>query len=82
MKDIKNYLIAILAGLLVLTLSTHSAQSAPKQYDPVILAEYSACLGTLDYEQFRFAGREAREACQWWYPPKYAKPPLSPIAAP
>ncbi|CAB4757199.1 unannotated protein [freshwater metagenome] len=44
MKDIKNYLIAILAGLLVLTLSTHSAQSAPKQYDAVKLAEYSTCL--------------------------------------
>ena len=43
MKDIKNYLIAILAGLLVLTLSTHSAQSAQKKYDAVKLAEYSAC---------------------------------------
>ena len=48
MKDIKNYLIAILAGLLVLTLSTRSAQSAPKQYDAVKLAEYSACLASGD----------------------------------
>jgi hypothetical protein len=44
MKDLKNYLIAILAGLLVLTLSTRSAQSAPKQYDAVKLVEYADCL--------------------------------------
>ncbi len=43
MKDIKNYLIAMLAGLLVLTLSTHSAQSAPKKYDAVKLAAYAGC---------------------------------------
>ena len=85
MKNPKNYIISILAGLLVLSLSTSSSEgaaSSPKQYDAVLLAEYSACLNSLDYEQFRFAGRQAREACMWWYPPRYSKAPLSPISVP
>ena len=44
MKNPKNIAIAILTGLLVLTLSTQNSQSAPKSYDAVQLAEYSACL--------------------------------------
>ena len=44
MKDIKNYLIALLAGLLVLTLSTQSSNGAPKTYDAVKLIQYDRCL--------------------------------------
>jgi hypothetical protein len=45
MKNYKNYLIAVLTGLLVLSLFTQPAQSAPvKTYDAVKVAEYSACL--------------------------------------
>jgi hypothetical protein len=85
MKHYKNYLIAILTGLLVLSLSTQISQGAPSkpmQYDAVLLAEYSACLNTLDYEQFRYTGRQARDACKWWYPPKYKTAPLSPNLVP
>jgi|LauGreDrversion4_2_1035121.scaffolds.fasta_scaffold3661033_1 hypothetical protein len=45
MKNYKNYLIAVLTGLLVLSLFTQPAQSAPaKTYDAVRLANYTACL--------------------------------------
>jgi len=45
MKDIKNYLIAILAGLLVLTLSTQNSNGATvKTYDAVKLVQYDRCL--------------------------------------
>ena len=45
MNTFKNYAIAILTGLLVLSLFTQPAQSAPvKTYDAVKVAEYSACL--------------------------------------
>ena len=44
MKNYQNYLIALLAGLLVLTLSTQSSQGAPKTYDAVKLAQYQACI--------------------------------------
>lgn len=45
MDKIKNYLIALLTGLLALTLFTQPAQSAAvKTYDAVKVAEYSACL--------------------------------------
>ena len=45
MDKIKNYVIATLTGLLVLSLFTQPAQSAPaKTYDAVKVAEYSACL--------------------------------------
>lgn len=45
MDKIKNYLIALLTGLLALTLFTQPAQSAAtKSYDSVKLAQYSACL--------------------------------------
>jgi hypothetical protein len=45
MDKIKNYVIALLTGLLVLSLFTQPAQSAPaKTYDAVKVAEYSACL--------------------------------------
>ena len=80
MKNYKNYLIALLSGLLILSLSTQQAQSASTKYDAVILAEYSACLNTLDYEQFVFRGRQARDACKWWYPPRYKSAPFSPVS--
>jgi hypothetical protein len=47
MKNYKNYLIAVLTGLLVLSLFTQPAQSAAKPvktYDAVRLANYTACL--------------------------------------
>ncbi len=44
MKNYKNYLIAVLSGLLILSLSTQQAQSAAKTYDAVKLAEYQSCL--------------------------------------
>ena len=85
MKNYRNYLIALLTALTIFSFSTQSSEGAPatpKQYDAVLLAEYSACLNSLDYEQFRFVGRQAREACQWWYPPKYVRAPQSPITVP
>ena len=44
MKSYKNYLIALLTGLLALSLFTLPAQSAPKTYDAVKLAQYEHCL--------------------------------------
>ena len=45
MNTFKNLLIALLTGLLALTLSTQNSNGAPvKTYDAVKLAEYSACL--------------------------------------
>jgi len=44
MNNFKNLLIAILTGLVALSLFTQPAQSAPKSYDAVKLAEYTACL--------------------------------------
>ena len=46
MKNYKNYAIALLTGLLVLSLFTQPAQSAPvKTYDAVKLIQYDRCLG-------------------------------------
>ena len=44
MDNIKNAIIALLTGLLALTLFTQSAQSATKTYDAVKLVEYEACI--------------------------------------
>ncbi len=44
MNSYKNYIIALLTGLLVLTLTTQPSIGASKTYDSVKLAEYSACL--------------------------------------
>jgi hypothetical protein len=45
MNNLKNFLIAILIGLLALTLSTQNSNGAPaKTYDAVMLAEYVECL--------------------------------------
>ena len=52
MNNIKNLLIAILTGLLALSLFTQPAQSAPKTYDALRLAQYSACL------QFTYQGKD------------------------
>lgn len=41
MKDIKNYIIALLAGILVLTLSV---QYFDKPYDEVKVVQYDRCL--------------------------------------
>jgi hypothetical protein len=43
MKDIKNYIIALLAGALVLTLSTQPSQGAGTSKDAKIV-QYSTCL--------------------------------------
>jgi hypothetical protein len=44
MNNFKNLLIAILTGLLALSLFTQPAQSAPKTYDALKLVQYEACL--------------------------------------
>jgi hypothetical protein len=44
MNNYKNILIAVLTGFLALSLFTQPAQSAPKTYDAVRLAEYTMCL--------------------------------------
>jgi hypothetical protein len=44
MNNFKNLLIAILTGLLALTLSTQNSNGAPKTYDAVKLAQYTMCL--------------------------------------
>lgn len=45
MKNYKNYLIALLAGLLVLSLSTQNSNGANvKTYDAVKLTQYDRCL--------------------------------------
>ena len=44
MNNFKNLLIAVLTGLLALSLFSQPAQSAPKTYDAVKLAQYSACV--------------------------------------
>jgi hypothetical protein len=46
MKDIKNYIIALLAGLLVLTISTQPSQGAGTSRDAKI-AQYNICLQVL-----------------------------------
>jgi ABC-type iron transport system FetAB permease component len=43
MKDIKNYIIAVLAGLLVLTLSIQPSQGAGTSKDAKIV-QYTTCL--------------------------------------
>jgi hypothetical protein len=43
MKDIKNYIIALLAGLLVLTISTQPSQGAGTSKEAKTV-EYSECL--------------------------------------
>jgi hypothetical protein len=56
MDKIKNYVIAILTGLLVLSLFTQPAQSAgTKSYDAVRLAQYSACL-TINSSNYNWVG--------------------------
>jgi hypothetical protein len=52
MNTFKNLLIAILTGLLALSLFTQPAQSAPKTYDAVKLAQYEACLALLRQERY------------------------------
>lgn len=50
MNTFKNSIIALLAGLLVLTLSTQNSQGLVTTYDAVKLAEYQACVNaTADF---------------------------------
>lgn len=44
MNNFRNVLIALLAGLLVLSLSTQAAQSTTKTPDAVNLINYEACV--------------------------------------
>ena len=44
MNNLKNLLIALLTGLLALSLFTQPAQSAPKTYDSLKLVQYGACV--------------------------------------
>ena len=44
MSNIKNAIIALLTGLLALSLFTQPAQSATKVYDAVKLTQYDRCL--------------------------------------
>ena len=44
MNNFKNLLIAILTGLLALSLFSQPAQSAPKTYDALRLIAYEHCL--------------------------------------
>lgn len=44
MKNIKNAVIAVLLGLLALSLFTKPAQSATKTYDAVKLIQFDNCL--------------------------------------
>jgi hypothetical protein len=48
MNTFKNLLIAVLTGLLALSLFTQPAHSAPKTYDAVKLAQYTECLRALN----------------------------------
>jgi hypothetical protein len=55
MNNYKNYLIALLTGLLALSLSTQPSNGAPvKTYDAVKLAEYSACINANNNWQIAF----------------------------
>lgn len=52
MKNYKNYLIAILTGLLALSLSMPTSIGASaKSYDAVKLEEYSTCLSAQYYAE-------------------------------
>ena len=44
MNNLKNLVIAVLTGLIALSLFTQPAQSAPKTYDALKLAQYTACV--------------------------------------
>jgi len=55
MNTFKNVLIALLAGLLALSLFTQPAQSATKTYDAVKLVQFASCL---DYFNSMAVGKE------------------------
>ena len=59
MNTFKNYLIALLTGLLVLTITAQPSTGASKTYDAVKLAEYTACINAqmnLDITMFQVNG--------------------------
>ena len=67
MDNIKNAIIALLTGLLALSLFTQPAQSAPKTYDAVKLAQYVACLDDDASAGINF-GWPLLDACKPWKP--------------
>ena len=67
MDKIKNYAIAILTGLLVLSLFTQPAQSAAKTYDAVKLAQYTACLANQPAQGYNFSAYSV-DLCKGWKP--------------
>jgi hypothetical protein len=54
MKNYKNYLIAILTGLLGFSLSIYPSQGAAKKDSPAKLIEYANCLAAMDYQSTAF----------------------------
>ena len=79
MDKIKNYVIAILTGLLALSLFTQPAQSAAvKTYDAVKLVQYDRCLeltnisknnfGMLNTPRTDLAMNEVLAACAYLKP--------------
>ena len=52
MDKYKNAIIALLTGLLVLSLSTQSSNGAVNTYDAVKLAEYQTCLSQTNIEKW------------------------------
>ena len=65
MNTFKNLLIAILTGLLALTLLTQPAQSAPKTYDAVKLAQYVACLANQPEQGYDFGPFSVSNCIPW-----------------
>ena len=66
MKNYKNYLIAILAGLLVLMITTQPSNGAAKTYDAVKLVEYADCLSKSSNGWG--SGDAVRRDCVTWRP--------------
>jgi hypothetical protein len=67
MDKIKNYVIATLTGLLVLSLFTQPAQSAAKTYDAAKLAQYTACLANQPAQGYNFSAFSVSQ-CSGWKP--------------
>ncbi len=67
MNTFKNLLIATLTGLLALSLFTQPAQSAPKTYDAVKLAQYVACLANQPAQGYNFGAFSVAQ-CNSWKP--------------
>jgi len=80
MNNFKNLLIAILTGLLALSLFTQPAQSAAKTYDALKLVQYEACLNLgihghgdwkillAEYKSVDFYSTELQNNCKRYKP--------------